>query len=802
MSTSIPALPVGFSVDGLRIDDVLGKGAFGITYRVTDEVIGATLALKEFFPAGLVSRTANGHVGPTDKDRGREFAAGLTRFLDEGRLAAPLKHGNIVQVFRCFEANGTAYMLMPWYQGEKLLALFERSGAFNADETRALALPLLDALAYLHQRDVVHQDIKPDNIYITENGEPILLDFGAATAGPNPESTGLGSEGYAAPEQTGRGGRIGPRTDIYGLAATLFRLVTGRIPPSAMDRAAAIRNGRGDPLPPVSTLAIHSLDDGLARAIDAGLILDPGKRPASANEWREQLKQPTPRSIPIATLSEFPREEREWLPLILLVVFGITITAAVLFLFLGGAADNTEPLAKPVTPKTSAAPVLTSEETDRWHEALTADTIYAYRRFLSDFPGSTHTSKAEAQLDILDDEIWATAETSHSLEGYLAYLDDFPEGLHESEASIRIDQFQRELAEAERQKEEQQKRDHQAWADTYAARSMTSVDDYLAAFPGGLHIEDALELKQQLQDVMKDQLAYEAARNINTIAAYQAYMDAYSRGRHVAAALTAIDDLTLRPGKTFSDCPDCPSMVVVPAGSFWQGSMDASLLALGNEKPRRRVAIPRPFAIGISEVTMAQWDHCVVDGGCETRPGDNGWGRQSRPVIMVSWSDALDYTDWLSKKTGQSYRLPSESEWEYAARAGEESDWLGGDPAQICEYGNVGGLETEFSWRHPDCDDGIALQTMPTGSFKANAFGLFDVTGNVAEWTLDCMTLSYLDAPTDGSAHGMGMCNSHMTRGGSWFTGTRDIRLPARFNLRAGDRNDFTGFRLVREIQP
>lgn len=241
-------------------------------------------------------------------------------------------------------------------------------------------------------------------------------------------------------------------------------------------------------------------------------------------------------------------------------------------------------------------------------------------------------------------------------------------------------------------------------------------------------------------------------------------------------------------------------MMVIPAGSFWQGSDEDAPLALKKETPRRMVTLAEPFAISVFEITFEQWDRCVADGGCSNRPGDNGWGRAKRPVIMVSWNDAQEYVAWLSQESGQSYSLPSESQWEYAARAGEESDWPEGDPARVCQFANVAGGESGFRWQHADCADGVAIETLPVGSLRPNAFGLYDTIGNVSEWTLDCMNLSYLDAPADGSAWSRGICSSRMTRGGSWFTGTREIRLPARFNLKNGDRNDFTGFRVVRKI--
>jgi formylglycine-generating enzyme required for sulfatase activity len=301
------------------------------------------------------------------------------------------------------------------------------------------------------------------------------------------------------------------------------------------------------------------------------------------------------------------------------------------------------------------------------------------------------------------------------------------------------------------------------------------------------------------QDRANDDGAWAAAQSLGSKDALQGYIDAFPAGAHVTAALQAMDHATLRPGKRFRDCPDCPEMLVLPAGSFQQGSEDPA--ASPAEQPLREVAIARPFAIGVFEVTLAQWDACQAAGGCAQALSDNGWGRGLRPAIMVSWEDAQQYIAWLAKTTGQDYRLPSESEWEYAARAGARGDWPASGPTGICAQANLAGTETDFEWRHPDCGDTLALGTAPAGTFEANTFGLYDMIGNVAEWTADCWNLSYLDAPADGSAWTRGICSSHVTRGGSWVTGSREARLPARFNLRAGDRNDFTGFRVARDLR-
>jgi len=383
---------------------------------------------------------------------------------------------------------------------------------------------------------------------------------------------------------------------------------------------------------------------------------------------------------------------------------------------------------------------------------------------------------------------------------YEDYLEVFPDGIHQAEALKRIDAIQQAEAKKEREKLERERLDNLAWEVARSERTVSSFDRYINDWPTGLHVEEANRIRRLLKDQSNDDKAFQAALKLNTKDAFQAYIDAFPKGVNVTSALQHIDDLTLRPGKKFRDCIDCPEMMVVPAAAFWQGSADDSNLALSMEKPSRLVTINEPFAVGIYEVTMAQWDACFKDKGCTTQPGDNGWGRADRPVIMISWNDAEEYVHWLSKETGQTYRLPSESEWEYFARAGEEGNWPSGHPAIVCEFGNVAGTETGFRWQHEACQDSTALGTTPVGSFRANKLGLYDTIGNVSEWTADCMNLSYVDAPVDGSAWGRGICSSHMTRGCSWITGSKEIRLPSRFNLKNGDRNDFTGFRVVRTI--
>ena len=252
-------------------------------------------------------------------------------------------------------------------------------------------------------------------------------------------------------------------------------------------------------------------------------------------------------------------------------------------------------------------------------------------------------------------------------------------------------------------------------------------------------------------------------------------------------------------GDIFRDCPNCPEMVVLPAGFFLMGSPPDAAWSpdVSQEQPYHPVTIAEPFAVGRYEVTFDEWDACVAEGGCNCyEPEDENWGRGRRPVINVSWAEAQDYLYWLSQKTGKSYRLLSEAEWEYAVRAGTTTEYYWGDYKRahaICAYANVG--ESAF-----DCDG--KDMTLPVGSFRPNPFGLYDMIGNVQEWTADCWNDTYDGAPADGRAWLQGDCTLRVTRGRSFYWKDRyssDFRSAAR-NMARPWGNTYIGFRVAREM--
>lgn len=257
-----------------------------------------------------------------------------------------------------------------------------------------------------------------------------------------------------------------------------------------------------------------------------------------------------------------------------------------------------------------------------------------------------------------------------------------------------------------------------------------------------------------------------------------------------------------RPGETFKECDVCPEMAVLPAGRFLMGSPATEPERDSREGPQREVTIARPFAVGRFEVTFAQWDACVAAGGCV--PPEEGpysppdyWGRDTRPVINVSWQDAKRYVRFLNGRVGgKAYRLLTEAEWEYAARAGTTTAFSTG--------ATIAPTQAQYAHHRPYAGSPVTEEgpdsTAPVGSFPANAFKLHDMHGNVEEWVEDCYERSYSAAPTDGSAFVSQSCFYRVNRGGSWNYDAPFLRSAYRGGAAPTSRYDYLGFRVARTV--
>jgi formylglycine-generating enzyme required for sulfatase activity len=253
--------------------------------------------------------------------------------------------------------------------------------------------------------------------------------------------------------------------------------------------------------------------------------------------------------------------------------------------------------------------------------------------------------------------------------------------------------------------------------------------------------------------------------------------------------LTPQAESALQTLQSFRECAqDCPEMIAVPAGEYTMGSPAAEPGRNPNEGPQHKIVVSKRFAVSKNLVTFADWDACERVGSCP-RAADVGWERGRQPVIHVSWNDAQQYIGWLAKMTGRPYRLLTEAEWEYAARAGTTTAYYWGD-AVGTNNANCNGCGSQWDNQHPS----------PVGTFNPNAFGLYDMAGNVFEWVQDCYNDNYNRAPTDASAWTSGDCIDRVVRGGSWNTNPNYARSAFRNRNSAEIRFNYLGFRVARSL--
>ncbi|MDR3415247.1 MAG: bifunctional serine/threonine-protein kinase/formylglycine-generating enzyme family protein [Nevskia sp.] len=763
------------------------------------------VAIKEYFPQGIASRE-NGHtVSPTHEVEGatEAFGSGLRAFYKEAQAIAELDHENVIRLLSVFQSNGTAYFIMPYVKGESLRALLRREGTLAEERARRLLLPVLEGLAHAHARGILHRDIKPDNIMLREDdGRPVLIDFGTARAQTASDATQYTrmtdlvayTPGYAALEQYSRAAsenRHGPWTDLYAFGALLYEAVTGKAPPEAALRAAELGGGHADPLLPASALLRDAPGYGRAflLAIDWALELSARDRPQNIVEFRAALDGR--RLPPEATLARV--EARGASVEQLTIGPGAAVTAPNAATPAWPAATTAErsfdvpgPPSVPSQPFPPAASA-TAPPTRPPGAATGSSEAPADGGGSVKSPGRTVSGKRArlaAALVVMVIGVVAGGIALNSRQ-------PVPAPVAPSAAAGNPEQ----AALARKARDD---------ASILLKRAGDVIRDK-GGQPDDV-LRDALALMPQADQAMAKghpdlaRTGYEkvaALTRSETRGFFETLIASYSKiaQDQVAAnqqqtAKTALDAVkSLKQAEAefqlqgFRDCADCPEMIQIPAGSFRMGGNG------DDERPVHGVQIAA-FSIGKYDVTFDDWDACAAAGGCSQRPGDAGWGRGTRPVINVGWDDAQQYVKWLSRKTGHTYRLPSEAEWEYAARAGTTTGYWWGDA--------VGRGKA-------DCDgcgsqwDG--KQTAPVGSFAANPWGLYDTLGNVWQWVQDCYQGSYADAPVDGSARES--CSgpssaSRVMRGGSWFRDPAVLRAASRGNASPSYRNFNSGFRLAR----
>ena len=784
----VHALPPGTRFEEYRLDMVLGAGGFGITYRAYDGNLDKYVAIKEYLPGEFAARTEASTVVPHSSTDAQDYHWGLSRFLDEARTLARFEHPNLNKVYRFFEANGTAYMVLEYIHGETLAGRLGRERRLPEEVLIRLLEELLSGLAVVHDAGYVHRDIKPGNLMLREeDGGAVLLDFGAARQAVGRRSqrlTTILTPGYAPIEQyDSKADDVGPWSDIYALGMVAYRCISGVGDgelPDAVTRAREQRKGSVD-LEPAVEAGRGRYDPKLLAAIDWALYVNEDERPQGVDEWSAALaggsvkkRKPKTAGKPAKRTAKPRAGDRSgmsWSGIALTVVIVVLLGASAwqgwrLYQGMPGASvDDTATTAElqegmqsePAT-DSSAESTLEQEESPSVEEdevtrlLAAAEADIAARRLTSPV-GNNAWEKYQQVLRLSPAHPEAVAGMERVMGSYLELFG----------AALAQEEFDK--------------------AGSYLERIRELHPDSPVLEDGERRLEAGRQVRAERQAEIEQQRQVEEAARRAEESERKHWAEVKQKRQEEKAARekelrqqveTGVKELTT-------------GMISIPGGTFRMGS-------LSNRWDREALPVHSvrvsAFKLGKYEVTFAQWDACVADRGCRGyKPDDRGWGRGNQPVINVSWNDIQGFISWLNGETGGIYRLPTEAEWEYAARARSTTEYSwGNDIGQ--NRANCDGCGSEW-------DD---KQTAPVGSFSANAWGLHDMHGNAFEWVQDCWNDSYASAPTDGRAWTNGDCSQRVVRGGSWNFGPWTLRSAARLRFTRSDRfGSHLGFRLAQD---
>lgn len=674
-------LPVGHRLHQYRIEAVLGAGGFGITYKAVHEALQTMAAVKEYFPVDWsyrdrdeVNVLANTQGALPASEAGQDacYTWGLERFLNEARILARVNHPNVVRVRDFFEANGTAYIVMDYEDGEPLSRRLQRDKTLPQEQVLPLLEDLIAALEAVHAQGYLHRDIKPANLYRRADGRTILIDFGAARQALGRRSksvTSVFSPGYSPIEQylvDGKG--YGAWTDIYAVGAVLYHCVTGTAPVEAPARVL------DDPLKSAAEVAADRYPLALLRLVDRAMAVRPENRFQSMAEMRRALRG---------------LEEDE------------------------------------------------GDYTVQWEAAPRLD---------------------ERGPDV---------SLPHSAAGPSA---EPPPG---SEASSRrvVESSSQRVIEAEAAQPDSVRPSGSGWDWRWIVGGLVGI----AGLIGSL----ALFWHRPPQPPGPPPASNQTPPGTLTVGPTQPPAPAKPQ-----------------PGGNYTDPLTGMELVWIPKGCFTMGSPETETERSANEIPHSLCL--SGFWLGKLEVTNAQYRHFVADHDSGSY-GTHSLNDAEQPVVRVSWREAAAYAGWLAEQTGLPFRLPTEAEWEYAARAGKTSARSWEQPDQACRQANIydetARQAQPLNWPNYPCEDG-QVAAAPVGKYAANPFGVFDMLGNVAEWTCSEYDSEYKGgetrcAPT-GAAGGR-----RVLRGGSWSDYPGLVRFAYRFPAAPEYRKFDLGFRLA-----
>ena len=783
-------------IPGFSLHKEIGRGGMAVVYLATQTSLDRKVAIKIMSSALAAD------------------ASFSERFLHEAKTAARLQHAGIVSVYDTGISSNNHYIVIEYIPGGDLGDRL-KAGPLTEIEALEITKQLAAALDYAHKKNFVHRDVKPDNILFRESGAVVLTDFGIAKAMGN-ANTGLTAAGvaigtprYMSPEQA-RGHPVDGRSDLYSLGVVFHQMLTGNLPYEAPDSFAVGLMHISEPIPTLpenlsqyqsllNKLMAKSPEDRFQTGQELvntirellqhpqdtktrkGARTHKRKRNTAKRENKPEARPEATRAMPKVTAetkpisTQPPRHQKQqrnsrFSGYLALAIFGVT-AGILLFVFFDRDTSVERYAQKPATSEVEAIEAHSSTELDDHPSPSLADALDT-----SDEPKSIPGQPTPE-----------TQPTNETTSGELT-----PSTREEAEPKPELTISAAVVAEQKRAISESNKMSE--------APAATSPElGSTPAYPSGtddLASSIQIELRRLGRNVSVDGvIGPESQRHIRD---FQRKKGQFVTGEKSIGLLADLKASTVWPalpsGTAFADCPVCPELVIVPAGEFTMGSPATEAGRDTSEGPVRLVIVSA-FALATTAVTFDQWDACHREGGCQRRPGDQGWGRDQRPVVHVSHDDALEYLNWLHEKTGHQWRLPSEAEWEYAARASSTARFHTGNCITSSDA-NIDGS------RPPDgCAAGeYRPQTLPVASFEPNAWGLFDMHGNVWEWTADCWNSNYHNASSSAEPAQSGDCSRAAVRGGAWYGAANNARSAKRNPLPRDRRLNIVGFRPARDI--
>ncbi len=782
---------MALQIPGYRIIRKINQGGMSTVYLAIQISVGRIVALKVMNP-GLTSDPA--------------FSE---RFQREATIVGQLSHPNIVAIYDIGRTDDLNYIAMDYLPNgsvhDKMI------NGMTGEEALRVTKEIANALDHAHEKGYIHRDIKPENILFRADNSAVLSDFGVAkgivgVSRMTHVGTVVGTPHYMSPEQT-RGQTVDARSDLYSLGVLFFEMLTGFLPYQGEDAVTIALKHISAPIPklPLQYQAYQKI-------LEKFLAKDPEQRFQSGQEVSAAIEQLDAAAKTPYITSSAP----ENLSVMALIRALITATGHAIkwrwnklvnLRWSTSKGFHTKKVSNDSVYGSEIAPTIFATRIQQQTHvnasligtgksltrALIAFGISValwcilslllqanFSQYLSHLPSlikSPIQATAGLFLSVPTKQQTNPRANLHSSVNASSQL-----SLQNSAASVAS---QHASAQSSVASSSQSSSQVSSTAPTYALTLKVTPDDArIRLLNIANKYKDGIALPSGRYHIELSKTDYKTKTEWIEI-----------KSEPLTVAFTLEPDLEASSNPAKAAIPNivyggknAPALVRIPGGSFMMGS-DSNM----HTAPAHKVTL-KAFAISKYEVTFAEYDYFAQLTN-KPLPGDNGWGREDRPVIHVSWNDAVAYAQWLSKTTGKKFRLPTEAEWEYTARAGSTGNyWWGDNEADAKGKANCRrGCSSNFSGL-------FGSKTAPVGSYAPNAFGLYDTAGNVSEWVQDCYQDNYKNANANGSAIEEKTCAGRVVRGGSTKDNVQHLISSARDNIPSGYLTETLGFRLVMEL--